>query len=125
MKIQPSEAFKQFRRAGIGFFTGVPDSLLKSFCAYASDELNADEHIIAANEGSSIAIASGHYLATGSPSLVYMQNSGIGNAVNPLLSLASSPNLRSKLLSFANALLITFASNSSISVNESFLPKVI
>ena len=89
MKIQPSEAFKQFRKAGISFFTGVPDSLLKSFCAYASDELNADEHIIAANEGSSIAIASGHYLATSNPSLVYMQNSGIGNAVNPLLSLAS------------------------------------
>ena len=89
MKIQPSQAFKQFRKAGISFFTGVPDSLLKSFCAYASDELNADEHIIAANEGSSIAIASGHYLATSNPSLVYMQNSGIGNAVNPLLSLAS------------------------------------
>ena len=89
MKIKPSEAFEQFRTAGISFFTGVPDSLLKSFCAYASDELSSDEHIIAANEGSSIAIASGHYLATTKPSLVYMQNSGIGNAVNPLLSLAS------------------------------------
>ncbi len=89
MKIKPSEAFEQFRRAGIGFFTGVPDSLLKSFCAYVSDSLNSYEHIITANEGSSIAFASGHYLATGSPSLVYMQNSGIGNAVNPLLSLAS------------------------------------
>ncbi len=89
MKIKPSEAFEQFRTAGISFFTGVPDSLLKSFCAYASDELSSDEHIIAANEGSSIAIASGHYLATSKPSLVYMQNSGIGNAVNPLLSLAS------------------------------------
>ncbi len=89
MKIKPSEAFEQFRTAGISFFTGVPDSLLKSFCAYASDELSSDEHIIAANEGSSIAIASGHYLATSKPCLVYMQNSGIGNAVNPLLSLAS------------------------------------
>ena len=89
MKIHPSEAFEQFRSAGINFFTGVPDSLLKSFCAYAGDKLNHNEHIIAANEGSSIAIASGHYLATSSPSLVYMQNSGIGNAVNPLLSLAS------------------------------------
>ena len=89
MKIKPSEAFEQFRAAGISFFTGVPDSLLKSFCAYASDELSSEEHVIAANEGSSIAIASGHYLATAKPSLVYMQNSGIGNAVNPLLSLAS------------------------------------
>jgi len=89
VKIKPSEAFEQFRTAGISFFTGVPDSLLKSFCAYASDELSSDEHIIAANEGSSIAIASGHYLATSKPCLVYMQNSGIGNAVNPLLSLAS------------------------------------
>jgi phosphonopyruvate decarboxylase len=89
VKIKPSEAFKQFRAAGISFFTGVPDSLLKSFCAYASDELTAEEHVIAANEGSSIAIASGHYLATANPSLVYLQNSGIGNAVNPLLSLAS------------------------------------
>ena len=89
MKIKPSEAFEQFRTAGISFFTGVPDSLLKSFCAYASDELSSDEHIIAANEGTSIAIASGHNLATTKPSLVYMQNSGIGNAVNPLLSLAS------------------------------------
>lgn len=89
MRIHPSEAFEQFHSAGISFFTGVPDSLLKSFCAYVSDKLSINEHIIAANEGSSIAIASGHYLGTGRPSLVYMQNSGIGNAVNPLLSLAS------------------------------------
>ncbi|MBI9099231.1 MAG: phosphonopyruvate decarboxylase [Spirochaetaceae bacterium] len=71
----------------VDFYTGVPDSLLKDFCAYLSDHLEDDRHIIAANEGNSIALAAGHYLATGKPSLVYMQNSGIGNTVNPLLSL--------------------------------------
>ena len=70
----------------IDLFTGVPDSLLKDLCACITD--NADKHIIAANEGSAVAIAAGHHLATGSLALVYMQNSGIGNAVNPLLSLA-------------------------------------
>lgn len=71
----------------VDFYTGVPDSLLKDFCAYLSDHLEENKHIIAANEGNSIALAAGHYLATGKPSLVYMQNSGIGNTVNPLLSL--------------------------------------
>ena len=70
---------------GIDCFCGVPDSLLKNFCAYVTD--NAKNHTITANEGNAIALASGHYLATGRPALVYMQNSGIGNCVNPLLSL--------------------------------------
>lgn len=72
---------------GIDFFTGVPDSLLKSFCAYVTNNCGA-HHVIAANEGGAIALAAGHYLATGEPALVYMQNSGQGNAVNPLCSLA-------------------------------------
>jgi len=71
----------------IALFTGVPDSLLKDLCAYITDHAPAGKHIIAANEGAAVAIAAGHYLATGKPALVYMQNSGIGNAVNPLLSL--------------------------------------
>ena len=70
----------------ISFYTGVPDSLLKNFCAYATD--NAQNHIIAANEGGAVGLAAGHYLATGNPALVYMQNSGQGNAINPLASLA-------------------------------------
>jgi len=82
--------------AGVDFFCGVPDSLLKNFCAYITDNsqpstLNPQPsitHIITANEGGAIALASGHYLATGKPALVYMQNSGQGNAVNPLASLA-------------------------------------
>jgi phosphonopyruvate decarboxylase len=73
---------------GISFFTGVPDSLLKDFCAHITDVSTCGKHIIAANEGGAIGLAAGHFLATGSPALVYMQNSGIGNAVNPLLSLA-------------------------------------
>ena len=72
---------------GVDFFTGVPDSLLKSFCAYITDNCG-DNHVIAANEGGAVGLAAGHYLATGNPALVYMQNSGQGNAVNPLASLA-------------------------------------
>jgi len=73
--------------AGVDFFAGVPDSLLKSFCAYVTDNC-ADRHVIAANEGGAVALAAGRYLAAGRPALVYMQNSGQGNAVNPLCSLA-------------------------------------
>ncbi|MDR0312067.1 MAG: phosphonopyruvate decarboxylase [Treponema sp.] len=76
---------------GMEFYTGVPDSLLKSFCAWITDQAEQstkNSHIIAVNEGAAVALASGFYLATGKIPLVYMQNSGIGNAVNPLLSLA-------------------------------------
>ena len=78
---------KCLKSSGIDFFTGVPDSLLKSFCAYVTDNCGED-HVIAANEGGAVGLAAGHYLATGRPALVYMQNSGQGNAVNPLCSLA-------------------------------------
>lgn len=73
---------------GIDFFTGVPDSLLKDFCAYVTDNTESKKNIIAANEGNAIAIASGYHLATGKFGLVYMQNSGLGNTINPLTSLA-------------------------------------
>lgn len=75
---------------GVDFFTGVPDSLLKDFCAYVTDHTNPEHHIIASNEGGAIALACGHYLATNQPALVYMQNSGQGNAANPLVSLADA-----------------------------------
>ena len=75
------------KSTGVDFFTGVPDSLLKSFCAYVTDNCG-ENHVIAANEGGAVGLAAGHYLATGNPALVYMQNSGQGNAVNPLCSLA-------------------------------------
>ena len=72
----------------INFFKGVPDYLLKDFCAYVTDNATLNKNIIAANEGNAIALAAGHYLATGKIGLVYMQNSGLGNAINPLTSLA-------------------------------------
>lgn len=73
---------------GIDYYTGVPDSQLKALCDYLMEEYGiCDKHIVAANEGAATALAAGHYLATGKPGLVYMQNSGIGNAVNPICSL--------------------------------------
>lgn len=69
-------------------FVGVPDSLLSAFSAYLEDNVSAGNCVTTANEGNAIAVAAGHYLATGKSAVVYMQNSGIGNAVNPLLSLA-------------------------------------
>jgi phosphonopyruvate decarboxylase len=85
--IDPGNLFDKLVKRGTDFFTGVPDSLLKNFCAYITDHAQADNHIIAVNEGSAVALASGFHLGTGKIPLVYMQNSGIGNAVNPLLSL--------------------------------------
>jgi phosphonopyruvate decarboxylase len=74
----------------VGFFTGVPDSLLKSFCAYITDHAGEGRHIIAVNEGAAIGLAAGYHLASGKIPLVYMQNSGLGNAANPLISLADA-----------------------------------
>jgi phosphonopyruvate decarboxylase len=86
----PHEFYDSCTKQGISLFTGVPDSLLQDFCAYLTDHLPHQSHVIAANEGGAVGLATGHYLATGNPALVYMQNSGQGNAVNPLLSLADS-----------------------------------
>ncbi len=73
----------------ISFFSGVPDSLLKDFCAYVDDQFPPNNHIIAANEGAAVGLAIGHHLSSGKVPLVYLQNSGLGNTVNPLISLAS------------------------------------
>ncbi len=80
--------YEALRSEGISMFTGIPDSLLKNLCAYITDHSDSKHNIIAANEGAAMGIAAGHYLATGEVPVVYMQNSGIGNAVNPLMSLA-------------------------------------
>ena len=76
-------------KAGIDFFTGVPDSQLKGLCdtLFATYGVSGKQHIVAANEGNAIALCAGHYLASGRPGLCYMQNSGLGNAVNPIASL--------------------------------------
>ena len=86
--VNQEQLFKSLQEQGIDFFTGVPDSLLNDFCLYLCSHYGNDRHIMAANEGNAIAIATGYYLATGKIPVVYMQNSGIGNATNPLLSLA-------------------------------------
>lgn len=79
--------FQQLDKLGVKFFTGVPDSLLNDFCLYLVNNIPDGQHVMAANEGNAIAIAAGNYMATGNIPVVYMQNSGIGNATNPLLSL--------------------------------------
>lgn len=72
----------------INFFTGVPDSQLKALCDFLTSTYGiGSKHIVAANEGAAVGLATGHFLASGHPALVYMQNSGIGNAVNPICSL--------------------------------------
>jgi len=87
MAIKPTDFYDQLASHGVDFFSGVPDSLLKEFCLCIDDRIPRDKHIITANEGNAVALATGYYLAQKSLPLVYMQNSGLGNAVNPLLSL--------------------------------------
>ncbi len=74
---------------GCDFYTGVPDSQLKALCNYLMNTYGIDEkhHIIAANEGNCTALAAGYHLATGRVPVVYMQNSGEGNIINPVASL--------------------------------------
>lgn len=86
--VKPKEFIDALAASGVDFFTGVPDSLLKDFLAYVETEVPRERHITAANEGGAIGIAAGYHLATGALATVYMQNSGLGNAVNPLTSLA-------------------------------------
>lgn len=85
--LSPSFFINTLAQHGVDFYAGVPDSLLKNVCAYITDHIDSSHHIIAANEGGAVALAAGHYLATGKVGCVYMQNSGEGNAVNPLASL--------------------------------------
>lgn len=83
------KVFSILSENNIDFFTGVPDSYLNGFCKYLIDYFDYEHNVIAANEGNAIAIAAGYYFSTGKIPLVYMQNSGLGNALNPLVSLAS------------------------------------
>lgn len=85
--IRPEFFIEALREKDIDCFAGVPDSLLKNICAYITDHFDAAHNIIAANEGAAVGLAAGHYLATGQPACVYMQNSGEGNIINPLASL--------------------------------------
>ena len=85
--LSPKFFIDTLRQHDINFFAGVPDSLLKSVCAYIADNIDSQHNIITANEGGAVALAAGYHLATGKVGCVYMQNSGEGNAINPLASL--------------------------------------
>ena len=86
--IDSIEFYKSLKKNKINFFTGVPDSLLKNFLSqFEKKKLN--EHLSVGNEGIAVALAAGHYLSTREPALVYMQNSGLGNAINPLNSVVN------------------------------------
>ena len=86
--VEPKQFFDCLVKNGINFFSGVPDSLLKNICNYITDSTTHEDHIIAANEGNALSIGIGYHLSTGKVPMIYMQNSGLGNAINPLLSLA-------------------------------------
>jgi phosphonopyruvate decarboxylase len=85
--IAPEKFLDALMRNGIDFFAGVPDSLLKDFLAVVNNNVAAGQHQVCANEGSAVALAAGYHMGSGHLPAVYMQNSGLGNAVNPLLSL--------------------------------------
>lgn len=76
---------------GTDFYTGVPDSQLRALCDYLMDKygINPKHHVICANEGNSVALGAGYYLATRKIPVIYMQNSGEGNIVNPVVSLTN------------------------------------
>ncbi len=88
--IRPEHLYDFLCKQGIDFYTGVPDSILKDFLAYVQDHTMEEKHIITANEGLAIGLATGYHFSTGSIPLVYLQNSGLGNIVNPLVSLAGN-----------------------------------
>jgi phosphonopyruvate decarboxylase len=79
---------KFFKSKNIDFFTGVPDSVLKFF-TLPLEQKKKSQHIISTNEGSAVATAIGYYLSKKKIGAVYLQNSGLGNAINPLISIAS------------------------------------
>ncbi len=86
--LDPQQFYDWLVAGEVEFFAGVPDSLLKDFCAYVTATAPPSQHVITVNEGSAVALAMGYHLATGKLGAVYLQNSGLGNTVNPLTSLA-------------------------------------
>ena len=90
MSVDPKRFCEHLSAQGVTLYTGVPDSLLKQLGSHIMATLPREQHVIAANEGGAVGLAIGHYLRTKTPAVVYLQNSGYGNIVNPLLSLADS-----------------------------------
>lgn len=87
--MEAEQFLQRIEALGINFYTGVPDSQLAALCDTLYERYGACHrcHIVAANEGGAVGLAAGHYIAAGRPALVYMQNSGLGNAINPIASL--------------------------------------
>ena len=83
--IKVNTLIRLLKKNNVNFFTGVPDSILKELSSYLKNQSN---HIIATNEGSAVAIGIGNYLSTKKIPCIYMQNSGLSNAINPLISIA-------------------------------------
>lgn len=85
--IDPKDLVDTLAELGVDFACGVPDSLMEPLCSYLATRPQG-RHVLTANEGAAVGVAIGHYLSSGKPALVYLQNAGIGNAINPLVSLA-------------------------------------
>ncbi|SBR46116.1 phosphonopyruvate decarboxylase [Halomonas sp. HL-93] len=85
--IDLKNVYQVLKQNGVEFISGVPDTLLNDFCLGLDTSWDKNRHVLAANEGNAIALAAGYHLATNTVPLVYMQNSGMGNAMNPLISL--------------------------------------
>lgn len=94
--IYAEDLLKTLDNNKISFFTGVPDSILKDFTNYL--DFKKKKNLIAVNEGSAAAIAIGYNIKTGKIPCVYLQNSGLGNALNPILSVASSDVYKNSIL---------------------------
>lgn len=90
MTVDPDRFVTTLQQQGIPFVAGVPDSLLAGLSAAFAQRLSPSEHVIAANEGAALALCAGYHLATGRVAATYLQNAGLGNLVNPLLSLVDA-----------------------------------
>ena len=107
--ILAKKIFDILKKNKISFFVGVPDSILKNLSNYFG-RLKKNKHIIAANEGSAISIGIGYYLSTKKIACVYLQNSGLGNAINPLIAIAHG-----KVYSIPMVLLIGWRGSPNVS----------
>ena len=87
--MRAGKLLEELEKMGIDTIAGVPDSTLKQFCDGIENYKGGLSHYVTVNEGAAVGLAIGSFLASGKPACVYMQNSGIGNAVNPLASLAN------------------------------------
>lgn len=85
--IETKKIFSYLKKKDIKFFTGVPDSILKDTSIYL-EKLNKEKHVVTHNEGGAIALGAGYFLKNKKIPCIYLQNSGLGNTINPLISMA-------------------------------------